>query len=82
LSGKDLRRDSIVIFNSILSARLICVLDFIFAEITLTESATWLADCWPISRPCSDLPSRSRILALSQTFVATRQEKSKIAGVR
>jgi hypothetical protein len=74
LSSKDLRRNPIAIFNSILSARLICVLDFIFAEITLTQPSAWLADCWPTTDRRSDLPSRSRILSLLRTLIATRQE--------
>jgi hypothetical protein len=74
LSSKDLRRNPITIFNSILSARLICVLDFIFAETTVNEPSAWLADCWPTTDPSSDLSSRSKILALPRTFVATRQE--------
>jgi hypothetical protein len=74
LSSKDLRRNPIAIFNSILSARLICVLDFIFDETTLTEPSAWLADCQPTTDPRIDLPSRSRILTLSRTLVATRQE--------
>jgi hypothetical protein len=45
LSSKDLRRNPIAIFNSILSARLICVLDFIFAETTPVRRASWIADC-------------------------------------
>ena len=49
-------------------------LDFIFAETTPTEPSPWLADCWTTTSPRSDLPSRSRILALSRTLVATRQE--------
>jgi hypothetical protein len=46
LSSKDLRRNPIAIFNFILSARLICILDFIFAETTLVGCPAWLADCW------------------------------------
>jgi hypothetical protein len=49
LRSKDLLQKPIAIFNSILSARLICVLDFIFAETTLTEPSAWLAACWPTS---------------------------------
>jgi len=45
LSGKNLRRNSIAIFSSILSARLICVLDFIFVETNPTELSAWLAAC-------------------------------------
>jgi hypothetical protein len=37
LRSKDLGRNEITIFNFILSARLICILDFIFAETTLTN---------------------------------------------
>jgi hypothetical protein len=77
LSSKDLRRNPIAIFNSILSARLICVLDFIFAETTLVGGPAWPGDCWPTTSLSSDLPSRSRILALSRTLIATRQEKLK-----
>jgi len=74
LSSKDLRRNLIAIFNFILSARLISILDFIFAETTMTEPSAWLTDCWPTTDPCGGLPSRSRILALPRTPVATRQE--------
>jgi hypothetical protein len=45
LSSKDLSGNRIAITNSILSARLICVLDFIFAETTSTERTAWLAAC-------------------------------------
>jgi hypothetical protein len=51
LSSKDLRGSTIAILNSILSARLICVLDLIFAETTLTDRCAWLADCWPTPIP-------------------------------
>jgi hypothetical protein len=74
LSSKDLRRNPIAIFNSILSARLICVLDFVFAETTLTEPSAWPADCWSRTDPRSNLPSRSKILVLPQTFIATHQK--------
>jgi len=74
LSSKDLRRNPIAIFNSILSARLICVLDFVFAETTLVRRPARPAACWSTTDPLSDLPSRSPILALSRTFVAGHQE--------
>jgi len=32
--------------NSILSARLICVLDFISPKLVLSECPAWIADCW------------------------------------
>jgi hypothetical protein len=38
LRSKDLRQNPIAVFNSILSARLICTLDFVFAETTLTRT--------------------------------------------
>jgi hypothetical protein len=76
LSSKDLRRNPIAIFNSILSARLICVLDFIFAETTLSELSAWLADCWPTTSPRSGLRfSITNPHALSRTLIAKRQEK-------
>jgi hypothetical protein len=74
LKTNNLRRLEITFFNSILSARLICILDFIFAGTTLTELSAWLADCWPTTGPRSGLPSRSRMLTLSRTLVASRQE--------
>jgi len=40
LSAKDLRRNPIANFNSILSARLICILDFVFPE---TSPVGWAA---------------------------------------
>jgi len=51
LKSKDLRRNPIAIFNSILSARLISILDFIFADTALTERSAWRADCWPTTNP-------------------------------
>jgi hypothetical protein len=74
LRSKDLSGNQIAIFNSILSARLICILDFIFAETTLTERPVWLTGCWPTTDPCGGLPSRSRILVFSRTLIARRQE--------
>jgi len=59
------------------SARLISILDFIFAETTLIEPSAWLADCRPTTDLRDDLPSRSRILALLRMLVATRQENQK-----
>jgi len=40
LRSKDLRQNPIDIFNSILSARLICILDFVFPE---TSPVGWAA---------------------------------------
>jgi len=74
LSSKDLRRNPNAIFNFILSARLICILDFIFAETTPAGLAAWLVDCWPTTDPRIDLSSRSRIFVLPRTLVASRQE--------
>jgi hypothetical protein len=45
LKSKDLRRNSITIFNSILSARLICILDFNFAETSPVGWVAWPAAC-------------------------------------
>jgi hypothetical protein len=82
LASKDLGRNLIAILNLILSARLICVLDSIFAETTLIEPSAWAEIAGPQTDSGNDFPSRSRIFAVPRTFIATRQEKSKIAGVR
>ena len=82
LKTKNLRPLEITFFNSILSARLICILDFIFAETTLTEPSAWLTNCWPTTGPYSDLPSRSRILAFVANAHRQAPRKSNIAGVR
>jgi len=77
LSGNDLGRNPITIFNFILSARLICILDFVFAETNPTELPAWLAACWPTTISVAALlldhiRSRSR-----NGLAATRQENLK-----
>jgi hypothetical protein len=69
LSSKDLSGNQIAIFNSILSARLICILDFIFAETTLTEPSV----CPPIAGP---QPVRAAIFLLDHESSRCRERSS------
>jgi hypothetical protein len=83
LKGKDLQRNSIVISNSILSARLICILDFIFAETTPIERAAWIAACETHNRSWfSNSSSRSITARVVANLRRHAPGKSKIAGVR
>jgi hypothetical protein len=69
------------ICDSILSARLICILDFVFAETTLTDWCAWLADCWPTPIAVASFLLDHESSRCRERSVATRQ-KNKIAGVR
>jgi len=62
LRSKDLRRNPIAVFNSILSARLISILDFIFADTALTETVCMARRLLAHNRSRRDPSSRSRIL--------------------
>jgi hypothetical protein len=74
LRDKDLSGSQLAIFNSILSARLICVIDFIFAEINSDRYRRMVRGLLAHNRLAQRSFSRSRILALPQSFVARRQE--------
>jgi len=82
LSSKDLRRNPIAIFNSILSARLICILDFIFAETTLNEPSAWLADCWSTTAPAAIFFPINNPCVAANAPSPVAKKKSNIAGVR
>jgi hypothetical protein len=78
IEQQGLTTNPIAIFNSILSARLICVLDFVFAETTLIEPSAWPTDCWSVQRSSLSI-TNPRVVANAHRQAP---RKSNIAGVR